>query len=92
MLETRPEPVKTGMNEFLVIATLPSGLPVSDMIVSLRTSDQDPWRQAIQDGHTGVYRTALLIRAGETTVTVQLRQKDTEGLLVYQLRPAAGQS
>ena len=86
-VETRPTPVRAGMNEFLVIATSHRGLPVSDLVISLRVSPQFPWHQAIQDGHSGVYRTAIPLRADDTHVLVQVRQKKTQTVLQYSLLP-----
>ena len=87
VLETRPTPVRPGMNEFLVMATSRRGLPVSDLVISLRVSAQNPWHQAIQDGHSGVYRTALSLQAGDTHILMQVRQKKTETVLQYSLLP-----
>ncbi len=73
-LESRPEPVRPGMNEFLVIATTKRGLAAYNMVVSLRTSEQQEWRQAIEDGESGVYRRALLLRPGDKALFVEVRQ------------------
>lgn len=77
-VETRPMPVRTGMNEFLVIATTERGRPVFDMIVSLRADHRLDWAQGIQDGHSGVYRKAALVPEGATHLYVQLRKHGTE--------------
>ena len=61
-IETRPSPPEAGMVEFIVIGTRDRGRPVNDMVVSLRSRDDHKWKQAIQDGYTGVYRTAVLVR------------------------------
>lgn len=58
-VETRPSPPRAGMNEFLVVATRKDRSHAWQLIVSLRTNPADDWRQAIQDGHVGVYRKAL---------------------------------
>jgi len=60
-VETRPEPVRVGMNEFIIIINdhLKKIRPAYDYIVDIRTSNRYPWRQAIQDGHSGVYRRAV---------------------------------
>ncbi len=63
-VESQPAPVVAGMNEFLVLATLERGKPVHDLIVSLRSGEEQPWHQAIQDGHSGVYRKAIDVPAG----------------------------
>jgi len=77
-LESRPAPMRPGMNELLVIATGPRGLPVSELVVSMRMDDHEPWRQAIQDGGSGVFRRAVQMNPGDTKVFVRLllRSKD----------------
>lgn len=74
VVETRPAPVRAGMNEFLVIASDPRGRPERDMVVSLRIDPEDQWRQAMQDGGSGVYRKALLVPAGRQILYVHLRR------------------
>lgn len=81
-VESQPAPVVTGMNEFLVLATLERGKPVHDLIVSLRASEAQPWQQGIQDGHSGVYRKAVNVPAGVTELQVQLRRKRSENEVV----------
>lgn len=68
VVETRPSPVTTGMNEFIVIASRDKIKPGVGMIVSLRFNPQEDWRQAIQDGYTGVYRRALRVDDPQTGV------------------------
>lgn len=58
---TRPNPVRIGLNEFLVVVTRPDDQPAHDFIVSLRTKEDAGWLQAIQDGFTGIYRRSLRI-------------------------------
>lgn len=77
-IQTRPTVLKAGMNEFLVLATEPRGRPVHDLVVSLRMDEADPWRQAIQDGHSGVYRRALGVPPSATSVSISVRRKKTE--------------
>ncbi len=93
LIQSRPTVVTVGMNEFLVLATLERGKPVHDLIISLRTGDEQPWQQAIQDGHSGVYRKAVVVPPGVDTLQVQLRRKgeDDERTLYFPLfsgRPA----
>ena len=73
------------MNEFIIIATQPRGLPVDDLRVMIRLSDDEPWRQAIQDGETGVFRRALAFREGERVLQVQLRTGSDTGVLRFLL-------
>jgi len=84
-LETRPVQVRTGMNEFLLIATTARGLPGSDMIVSLRMTAADVWHQTIQDGHSGVFRRAIRVGANQQSVQVQLIRGDEQTVLEFPL-------
>lgn len=84
-VQTRPAPVEAGMNEFIIIATQPRGLPVEDLRVMIRLSDDEPWRQAIEDGATGVFRRALALREGERVLQVQLRSGSDTGVLRFLL-------
>lgn len=75
-VETRPAPVRQGMNEFLVLVTAPGRLPVYDLMVELRLEGSAAWGQAIQDGDTGVFRKALRVRgSGPQRLYVRLRPK-----------------
>lgn len=88
-IQSRPTPVEPGMNEFLVIATLERGKPVHDLIVSLRASDGQGWQQAIQDGHSGVYRRAVNVPEGQHELQLKVRRKksDEESQLNFPLFP-----
>jgi hypothetical protein len=86
-VESRPSPPRTGMNEFLVMVTGERGRPVYDLIVSLRTDDQDPWKQAIQDGQVGVYRRAVEVAPGTRSVLqVQMKRNNEESILRFPLK------
>jgi hypothetical protein len=67
-VETRSYGPIPGMKELLVIINRNGVLPAWDCRVDLRTSDADPWKQAIEDGHVGVYRRALVVDQGEHSV------------------------
>lgn len=86
-IETRPLVPIRGMNEFLILATEKPRKPATDMIVSIRMAEGEPWRQAIQDGHVGVYRRALLI-GDEAKPVLQLYVKrgGKEGMLSFPLQ------
>jgi hypothetical protein len=85
-VETRPSPPRVGMNEFLIMATSKRGQSVFDLIVSIRTSDQDPWVQAIEDGQMGVYRRAAEVAPGaRSVVQVQIRRNGEESILHFPL-------
>jgi len=89
-VQTRPAPVEAGMNEFIIIATQPRGLPVADLRVMIRLSDDEPWRQAIEDGETGVFRRALALREGERVLQVQLITGSDTGVLRFLLPQPGG--
>ena len=74
-VETRPSPVRAGMNEFIVIASREVYKPGVGLIVTIRVDEKTEWRQAIQDGFTGVYRRAVLVRNPQADVlTVHVRR------------------
>ena len=68
VVETRPSPVRTGMNEFVVIASREVYKPGVGLIVDIRAHEKIAWRQAIQDGFTGVYRRAIRVNNPQTDV------------------------
>lgn len=76
IVETRPSPLRPGMNEFLIVATNKDRSHAHLLIVSVRTSPADEWRQAIQDGHVGVYRKAAKVRdPAKDILYVQVKDK-----------------
>lgn len=81
VVEPRPSPIRVGMNEFIVIATRERGMPGVGLVVSLRVNAEGDWRQAIQDGFTGVYRRAVKVEHPNSDVLeVQVkRTKPKEG-------------
>lgn len=83
-VESRPDPPQAGMNEFLVMVTGERGRPVYDVMVSMRTRDDEAWRQAIQDGQVGVYRRAAELQPGSREVLqVQLKRGSEESVLRF---------
>jgi hypothetical protein len=77
-----------GMKELLVFVNRNGALPAWDCRVDLRTSDADPWKQAIEDGHVGVYRRALVVDAGEHSVLqVRISAEGNETVLHIPLKP-----
>lgn len=82
-VQTRPAPPRVGMNEFLVIGTESGGKPAWNMIVMLRTGADENWRQAIQDGESGVYRKALPLDPGQQILHVLLRRGGEETVLEF---------
>jgi hypothetical protein len=85
-IEPRPNPPAAGMNEFLVMVTDKRGRPGYNLVVSLRASDQDEWKQAIEDGQVGVYRRSVRLEQVQAPVLqVQLRQGADEEVLYFKL-------
>jgi hypothetical protein len=84
-VETRPSPLRVGMNEFIVIASREEYKPGVGLIVMLRVNENGKWRQAIQDGFTGVYRRAVKVDDPATqSLSVHIRRsgnKDETTLL-----------
>lgn len=88
-IEARPTPLRSGASEFWIILNDARGLPVHDVMVTMR-ADAGDWQQGIQDGHTGVYRRAVLVKEPASAVlTVRLRRKDQTGELGFPLAPIA---
>ncbi len=70
------------IKELLVFVNRGPVLPAWDCRVDLRTSDADPWKQAIEDGHVGVYRRAARVDAAEHSVLqVWIRAEGSETVL-----------
>ncbi len=89
-IETRPSPPQAGVDEVLVILAAPRGVITYDNVVSLRTSDADEWIQAIQDGHSGVFRRIVELAPGErSTLQVQVRHESNQAVLRFPLSLAA---
>ena len=83
-VEIRPTPPIVGMNEFLVVATHTDGKPAYEYVVSVKTSQMTEWVQAIQDGHSGIYRRAVRIddtRSDE--LEVMFKAQNGAGHLVF---------
>ena len=93
-VETRPSPVRRGMNEFIVIASRDVYKPGVGLIVTMRVDEKIEPRQAIQDGFTGVYRRAVLVKNPQTDVLAvhvrrdkknQSKDKENETTLYFSL-------
>ncbi len=92
-VEVRPEPLRQGMNEFLVIISDAHGVrPMKGMLVKIRTPVSD-WIQAMPDGAVGVYRRALPVGdAAHAVLYVRIREEfgaGRVGELVFHFRPPA---
>ena len=84
-LQCRPAPVTIGMNEFLVLATDVHGAPAHDLLVDLRVKDEAVWRQAIQDGFSGVYRKAIGVESLQDPLQVRIKRDGVETVLQFPL-------
>jgi len=85
-MQSRPTPVVSGMNEFLVIISRDKGKPAHDFIVSVRINDTDPWTQMIQDGYMGVFRRAVAVQSPSSQeLNVQIQHGDDIGYLRFPL-------
>jgi hypothetical protein len=87
LVEPGPAPVRPGSTEFIVRATEADGHAAFNLILSVRLDENAPWRQAIQDGQTGVYRRGLVVKAGQENLYMQIRRKDETGEIVFPLHP-----
>lgn len=86
-------PVTQGMNEFWLIISENERRPAHDLIVSIRAGESGPWRQMIQDGHTGVYRRAVAVQDPESqALEVQIKRGAEVGRLHFPLRVSEGQT
>ena len=75
------------MQELLVFVNRNGALPAWDCRVDLRTSDADPWKQAIEDGHVAVYRRAAAVDAHDHAVLqVRIRVEGSETVLRFPLQ------
>lgn len=83
VVEARPAPVRAGMNEFIVIATRERSRPGVGYVVSLRIGGSGEWRQAMQDGYTGVYRrSARIVDPAADVLQVQVRKSRSDAVTV----------
>jgi hypothetical protein len=83
-VEVRPAPPRQGHNEVVVIITGEHHRPVYDALVSVRSDSAQPWVQAIEDGHVGVYRRAVYFGHGpEASLQVRLQRADAQSVLEF---------
>jgi len=81
-VESRSYSAIPDMRELLVFVNRNGVLPAWDCRVDLRTSDADPWKQAIEDGHVGVYRRAAKVDEREHSVLqIRIRAEGNETVL-----------
>jgi hypothetical protein len=83
-VELRPPPPRPGHNEVVVIITGEHHRPVYDALVSVRGDGAQPWVQAIEDGHVGVYRRAVVFAHGpQATLQVRVQRADAQTVLEF---------
>ncbi|MDQ6954797.1 MAG: hypothetical protein Q9M20_05075 [Mariprofundaceae bacterium] len=86
-LETRPEVMRQGMNEFLLIVNRKGQRHIPDLLVKIRTSNSK-WKQAMPDGALGIYRRALQVQdLQHEQLYVRLSYRGKEGALTFDLFP-----
>ncbi len=86
-VESRSGGIGSPMQELLVYVNR-GPLPAWDCRVDVRTSDADPWKQAVEDGRVAVYRRAARVDAGEHAVAqVRIRAESDEVVLRFPLPP-----
>ncbi len=93
-VELRPSPPREGANEVVVIVSGAHHRPVYDAMVFVRARPEQPWTQAIEDGHVGVYRRGLYFGSGGGALQVRLVRGSDEAVLDFPLvlQPAPPQS
>jgi hypothetical protein len=95
-VESRGYGAVPEMKELLVYINKGSTLPAWNCRVEIRTSDEDPWKQAIEDGYVGVYRRAAKVDDRDhSRVQVRIRAEGDETVLIFPLTrkpapPASG--
>jgi hypothetical protein len=86
-VQTRPSQAIAGMNEFIIIATREKRKVANNLLISLRINENGQWHQAIQDGHVGAYRKAMLVKnPQEDVLFVRIDYDDREGILAFPLK------
>jgi len=86
--ETRPDAVRVGMNEFLMIVNREGKRHIPDLLMHIRT-DVSKWKQAMPDGALGVYRRALPVDdIHADQLHVRLRYHGKHGELTFTLAPS----
>ncbi|PIW51522.1 MAG: hypothetical protein COW18_00615 [Zetaproteobacteria bacterium CG12_big_fil_rev_8_21_14_0_65_54_13] len=90
-VETRPEQVRPGMNEFLIIAARQQRGFINNLLVEVRTdSSGSMWKQAMPDGALGVFRRALPVKdVQHGHLYVRLTRNGEHGELIFPLSAEA---
>lgn len=88
-IETRPAPIRQGMNEFILIANHQQRGFVNDLLVEVHT-EQSGWKQAMPDGALGVFRRALPVKdVQHDHLFVRLSRRGQHGEMVFALSPGS---
>jgi len=78
-VESRPPIVEVGMNELLFLGNYKKRGRADSLIVYYRMGEDGKWVQAMQDGLTGVYRRAMMVKDPTSDVLhVHVREKGEE--------------
>lgn len=92
-VESRPAPPRPGHNEVVVTVTGARRQPAYDLLVSVRAAQDQPWVQAIEDGHVGVYRRAVIFGPpGKTSIEVRLQHGSDDAVLQFPVSILASQN
>jgi len=87
-METRPTPIRQGMNEFILIANHQQRGFVNDLLVEVHT-EHSGWKQAMPDGALGVFRRALPVKdVLNDHLYVRLTRRGQHSEMVFSLAPA----
>jgi len=88
-IETRPAPIRRGMNEFILLAHHQQRGFVNDLLVEVHT-EHSGWKQAMPDGALGVFRRALPVGDVEHDhLFVRLSRRGQHGEMRFPLSPSA---
>ena len=87
-IETQPSPPRNGMNEVMVEVSGRHGKGVHGLIVSLRMSDAEPWKQTFPDGDLGVYHGAASFGANRRNLQVLIERDGKKSVLTFPVRMA----
>lgn len=91
-VETQPSPPKTGMNEVMIEVSGKHGKGIHGLVVSLRMSDSESWKQTFPDGDLGVYHGAASFGPGRRDLQVMIEQEGRKSVLVFPITMDASAS
>lgn len=91
-VEVQPSPPKPGMNEVMVQVSGKHGKGVHGLIVSLRMTDSEAWKQTFPDGDLGVYHGATSFAPDRHDLQVQIVRDGKTSVLVFPVRMGASAS